>query len=150
MHHRLDKRPRVTDAIVSVGTQITVRLVNGLVLNAHWQPGGVRFNDEVGIEAGPELSALGVEEMLARRVHSLLLDAPVRALVHRLQLNNQSIIALRLGVIADEAAHDSLDVVEATVPFGFIIELGLLKLVHFVGGFHLLNGSKSRYKKRMY
>ena len=60
--------------------------------------------------------------MLARRVHSVVLDAPFQALVHRLHLNNQSIIALRLGVIADEAAHDSLDVVEATVPFGFIIE----------------------------
>ena len=144
------KVPRVTDAIFFAGTQITILVVNGLVLNARWQPGGVGFNDEVGIEAGPELSVLGVDAMLARRVHSLVPDAPVRALVHRLHLNNQSIIAVRLGVPADEAAHGSLDVVEATVPFGFIIELGLLELVHFVRGFHLLNGSKSRYKTRMY
>ena len=60
--------------------------------------------------------------MLARRGHHLVLDAPVLALVHCLHLNDQSIIALRLGVPADEAAHDSLDVVEATVPFGFIKE----------------------------
>ena len=73
LHHR----PRVTDAIFSVGTQRTVRVVNGLVLNAGRQPGGIGFDDEVGIEASPELSVIGVEAMLARRVHHLVLDAPV-------------------------------------------------------------------------
>ena len=93
---------------------------------------------------------LRIEAMLARRVHRLVLNVPVLVLVHRLHLNDQSIITHSLRVLADEAAHDSLDVVKATVPFGFIIELGLLKLVHFARGWHLLNGSKSRSKTRTY
>ena len=150
IHHR----PRVTDAITGcnffIGTRLAIILVNGLVLNAVGQPGSVGFDDKVGIEAGPKLSMPRIEAMLARRVHRLVLDVPVRTLVHRLHLNDQSILTHSLGVLADKAAHDSFDVVKATVPFGFIIELGLLELVHFVRGFHLLNGSKSRYKTRMY
>ena len=150
IHHR----PRVTDAITGcnffIGTRLTIILVNGLVLNAVGQPGSVGFDDKVGIEAGPELSMFWVDAMLARLVHRLVLDVPVRALVHRLHLNDQSIIALLPGVLTDKTSHNFLDVVKATVPFGFIVELGLLKLVHFVRGWHLLNGSESTCKTRMY
>ena len=65
LHHR----PRVTDTIFSIGTQRTVRIVSGLVLNAGWKPDGLGVDDEVGIEAGPELSMLGKEGMLVRLFH---------------------------------------------------------------------------------
>ena len=91
-----------------------------------------------------------LDTMLARVVHCLVLDVPVCTLVHQLHLNNQSIAALLPGVHSDEAAHNFLDVVKATVPFGFVVELGLLKLVHFVRGWHLLNGGESMCKTRMY
>merc|ERR1712018_598091 len=57
------------------------------------KPVRVGLDDEVGVEARPEHPAPGPDAVLAGRVQRLVLDGPVGALVHRLHLHDQGVVA---------------------------------------------------------